>query len=353
MHIAYPRLASKLPLLEIAELPTPLRRVSDPQGDVLIKHDGRAHHLYGGNKVRKLEYLLGQARSHGCTRVATFGAAGSNHATATAVHAQGAGLGCMNFLSRQRNTPWVAKNLKIQLQSNAQIVYVKGHLDRCKQQAAQHLADLKGRSWLIPMGGSSIAGSIGYVNAAMEFAQQLIDQALTPPDRIYVPLGTMGTAVGLAIGLQVAGLTMPVIAVRVVDDSVGSAPLARQLFNNTVRALRFLDREFPALKFDPNLLQIRHEQLGPGYAAATAAGQSAVQHASEFWQLNTETTYTGKTIAAVLQDRQAGHTTRPLYWATYTEPHPPLDEHDRVDLLPLPLRQYWSIDAGNSLSNNN
>ncbi len=340
LHNAFPGVASAVPHRPIAALPTPLGRLEDAHGSLLVKRDGLTHDGYGGNKVRKLEYLLAQALDHDCQRIATFGAAGSNHATATAIHAHRVGLGCINFLSRQRPTPWVAGNLQRQLSANAKIIYVDGNRAERERQANEFLQHQPGRTWRIPMGGSSIAGTFGYVNAGFELAEQLTQQANWRPDRLYVPLGTMGTAVGLAIGLRAAGWRLPIVAVRVVHQTVGSMPLAQRLFEKTVRALRFLDSRFPSLGFEPDLFQVRHDQFGQGYAAATEAGQRALLHAKQAWQLDLETTYTAKTMAALLHDRQAGATRRPIYWATYAEHRPCARNNLSQSQLPEPLRQY-------------
>ncbi len=230
LHEAFPGLASRLAHAPIAALPTPVRALTEARCRLCAKLDGETHDVYGGNKVRKLEYLLAQARAHGCTSVATFGTVGSNHATATAIHARTQGLGCINFLSRQRPTPWLRGNLLAQAGAGARLVFLSG--DRAARFETVHrtLQEAPGRVWLVPMGGSSLTGSLGYVNAAFELATQVADGLLQEPDVIYLPLGTMGTAVGLALGLRAAGLRARVTAVRVVHESVGSRQRARRLF---------------------------------------------------------------------------------------------------------------------------
>ena len=199
LHERFARLARRLPHVALLAGPTPVRVADGPAGRVACKLDGATSPVYGGNKVRKLEVLLGQALAHDCRRVATFGAAGSNHATATAVHAAQRGLRCVNFLSRQRRTPWIADNLRRQVAAGATLVWVDGDRASRERQARDYLAATDEPTWLIPMGGSSPAGTVGYVNAGLELAAQ-IDEAEAPaPDRLYVPLGTMGTAVTCSV----------------------------------------------------------------------------------------------------------------------------------------------------------
>ncbi len=345
LHATYPTLARHLPHVALADLPTPLRTAHGPTGQVMLKLDGATSSLYGGNKVRKLEYALAQAKSHQCTAVATFGAAGSNHATATAMHAHAQGLECVTFLSRQRMTPWVAENLRRQLHYNATMVFVDGNRAEREQQARDFLNTYAHKTWQIPMGGSSLSGTLGYVNAALELAQQIRASDLSLPDRIYVPLGTMGTAVGLALGLACASLPVQVVAVRVVHESVGSEALAIRLFEKTARLMRRLDPSVPELTFDPARLRIRNAFFGGGYALATDAGRAALAYANTHWSLSLETTYTGKTVAALLHDlQQEDAPTRPLLWCTYSDgaPAPPMVD-DWQDRLPEALHRYMDV----------
>lgn len=345
LHTHYPRLAAALAHCPLAELPAPVRPLARP-GNVWCKDDGGTHALYGGNKVRKLEYVFGQAQRHGCTQVATFGAAGSNHATATALHAQRLGLRCINFLSRQRHTPWLASNIKRQLASGARLVFVDGDRLQREQQARDVLDATAHKTWLIPMGGSSVAGTIGYVNAAFELRAQIERGDLPLPQRVYAPLGTTGTVVGLALGFAAAQLPVDVIAVRVVHETIGSAALAARLYARAARALHRLDPQFPRLATDPPRLQVRDEFFGAGYAVATDQARAAVDFAAQHWDLKLETTYSGKAAAALLADRRNGATDRALFWSTYSAPvaTPELQPAQRA-ALPAGLEPYLTSTA--------
>ncbi len=119
----FPALANRLPHTPIGVFPTPLRELdslraalgeSGGPSAIYLKDDGVSNPIYGGNKVRKLELVLAEAVRRGATEVMTFGFAGSNHATATAVHAATLGLRSISMLLPQANAPYVAKNLFIQ-----------------------------------------------------------------------------------------------------------------------------------------------------------------------------------------------------------------------------------------------
>ena len=113
LEVAYPAIAQALPRVSLMEAATPARILTlHAQGltdTVGVKYDNLTSSLYGGNKVRKLEYLLAQAQRHDAKRIATFGAVGSNHAAATSLFAQRLGFKCLCFLAHQTRTPAAAR----------------------------------------------------------------------------------------------------------------------------------------------------------------------------------------------------------------------------------------------------
>ena len=117
---AYPVLAKKLRKTPFAALPTPVshHEIETPAGknSISIKHDDQTNAVYGGNKIRKLEYIFQRAVERGAKRVATFGAVGSNHSLATAIFAKKLALVCPCCLSHQKPTPHIQKTLEMLLQ---------------------------------------------------------------------------------------------------------------------------------------------------------------------------------------------------------------------------------------------
>ncbi|MBT8447173.1 MAG: pyridoxal-phosphate dependent enzyme, partial [Gammaproteobacteria bacterium] len=218
LRMAYPELAARLGRLPLATLPTPLAEgtIELPGGQrtpVLIKRDDVAGDSYGGNKVRKLEFVLQKARDRGLPRVATFGTVASNHALATSIYAAAEGFGCTVFLSHQSRTPKAPVALNLHLKLGSKIVCFAGTRAQRIATLREHLADRD--TWIIPMGGSSWLGVLGFVAAGLELAAQLEAAGLAAPARVYVANGTMGTAAGLALGIALAGLETEVHAVRV------------------------------------------------------------------------------------------------------------------------------------------
>ncbi len=321
LQAKYPLLGKKLPRMHLATLPTPVRELGlDPgsgKRSVSIKYDNLTGSIYGGNKVRKLEYIFPRALAKGCKRIATFGAAGSNHALATALYARQAGFECTCFLSHQAKTALVAATLNTQVQNRTDLVRYGGEYKSRIRTLRQHLWGKN--AWVIPMGGSSWLGTIGFVAAALELAAQIENKEIPLPDRLYVGSGTMGTAVGLALGLAIAGLNTEVHAVRVSDTTIANEKAMQSLLNKTASMMRRLDISVPKDIAALTNLRMRHDFFGPGYAHTTAATEHAIVVAKSQLDIKLESTYTGKTMAALLADMRepgAGELNF-LYWHTY------------------------------------
>ncbi len=317
----FPKLGAQLPRAALATLPTPAREhdllLNGKAGRIAIKYDNLTGSIYGGNKVRKLEYIFPRAAKKHCLRVATFGAAGSNHALATALYAREAGFDCTCFLSHQAKTPLVVETLKQHLAIGTELVHYGGSYRSRMQILREHLW---GRhAWIIPMGGSSWLGTVGFVAAGLELATQIAAGEIPAPDRLYVGAGTMGTAVGISLGLALAGLDTEVHAVRVSDVSIMNERALRILLNKTAMMMHRCDESVPAELAGRANIKIRDEFFGPGYAQGTDATERAVAFARDALDLTLEITYTGKAMSALLADwpdiRSADLNV--LYWHTF------------------------------------
>lgn len=315
---AWPRLAEQLPKLGLADLPTPVEtkslRLGEDEYRVGIKRDDLTGRLYGGNKIRKLEYLLHKARASGAERIATFGTVGSNHALATALYARALGCDCTCFLSHQAATAATARTLRLHLANGTELVRYGGSRASRIATLREHLA--RQRTFLIPPGGSNWLGAVGCVAAGLELAAQIDSGDIAMPDRVYVANGTMATAVGLALGFALAGLTTEVQAVQVTEDFVSSPRAMRRLLEKTALLLNRLDPSVPQDLATRARYEFRTGYLGDGYAKTNAATDAAVALAHEQLGLRLETTYTGKALAALLVDL-CGRGGEVLFWNTY------------------------------------
>ena len=337
---AYPALAGKLRKVALANLPTPVGRgsVPVPSGlrDVGIKYDNVTSSYYGGNKLRKLEYLLQRAIDKRAKRVATFGSVASNHALATALYAQRLDLGCTCLLSHQVKSPAVVKVLRLLMHCGAEIVPYGGDRQSRLETMRRHVQGR--RSWVIPLGGSSWLGAVGYVGAGLELAAQIDAGEIDAPTRIYVATGTMGSAGGLALGLALAGVRSEVQAVRVTPEQIMNRTRLDKLMAKTALMLNRLDPGIPADLHQRTRIQVRHEFYGDGYAKSNPATDAAITVARDSLGLELESTYTGKAMAALLHDAgQSRYRDASLmFWNTYnSNPLPDVQKSD-VDLEQLP-----------------
>ena len=308
----YPPLGDKLPYISLGEFPTPLQKLERQVVDMglahlYIKRDDLAGKVYGGNKVRKLEFLLGRALHAGSKEVLAFGFAGSNHALATAIYARQLGLNSISMLMPQPNACYVRRNLLMSHYCGAELhqhqnvpFLTMGTI----YQLLRHKLKHGHFPQTIPAGGSSPLGVAGFVNAAFELKEQIMEGKMPEPERIYVPLGTMGTAVGLTLGLKVAGLKSRVISVRVIGDKFANGRKMVKLFRETNSLLHSLDPAFPEVDFSEKDMDIRHGFLGQGYAHFTEEGIEAVTRMKKNEGLKLEGTYTGKTFAALTNDAE-------------------------------------------------
>jgi 1-aminocyclopropane-1-carboxylate deaminase/D-cysteine desulfhydrase-like pyridoxal-dependent ACC family enzyme len=326
LFTTYPRLIDAIPYTPIALLPTTARRMDTLSAslgcDLWLKDDGATGTLYGGNKVRKLGFLLASAKKDGARTVLTFGAAGSNHALTTAIYAREMGLRAVSMLVPQPGAHSVRRNLLRHFAARAELHYHAGlrqvALATCWQFTA--ISAREGRfPRVIATGGSSPTGILGFVNAALELKQQIDAGQLPTPDSIYVASGTMGTAVGLALGLQLAGLPTRVVAVRVTTGKFTNIERGRSLYESTNRLLHQADPAIPLLPFPEAHFEMRDEFLGQQYALYTPASAEAMRRMRDAEGLKLEGTYTGKALACMLSDAAAGrlHGKQSLFWNTY------------------------------------
>ncbi len=329
-----PGVGMRLGKVPIADLPTPVEPVRVVGRTLWVKHDDVSGPVYGGNKIRKLEYILHRAKARNATRVATFGAAASNHALATAIVCRELGLDCTCFLAHQTKSEKVARALRIHARLGTEVIYFGGDYRRrleTLRRFAQHR-----NCWIIPLGGSSWLGTVGFVNAAFELAEQVARGDLPCPDLLYVATGTMGTTAGLALGLALADLPTRIQAIRVTDDRFASPAALNRLIGKTAVMLRDAGAEIPNDILTQIDVTYRDEFFAGGYAKFDDATVAAVDVARRDAGLHLETTYTGKAMAAILSDIQSRdlRDKNILFWNTYNSR--PLPDAGDADISSLP-----------------
>lgn len=327
----WPKLA--LPRVPLVHGPTLLERAdrfaSAAPGELWIKRDDLTHPVYGGNKVRKLERLLGEALAQGADTLVTTGAAGSHHVLATALHGKKLGFQVHALLVPQAASEHVTLDLRAMLGTGAELHAVPFYAAVPAALAAL-VAKLRfqGRKpYVIAPGGSDGVGILGYVEAGLELGQQMLEGRVPEPDRIVVALGSGGTLAGLAIGLAAAGVVVPIHAVRVTPPVVVSRAFLTAQIRLTVERLRQSDPRFPKIQDTATeLYTVDDDELGEGYGLATTAGREAMR-LGETRGLVLDATYTGKTMAAALKLLRSERAQRVLYVHTLSSaPLAPLVE---------------------------
>lgn len=300
----HPTLAALVPWLPLASLPTPVDRITVQHAgrvvELLVKRDYLSARPYGGNKVRKLEFLLAEAKAMGSERVVTAGAFGSHHALATTIFGVQSGLRVSCVLFTQRPTPHVLEVLRLIAAHGAELRFTRRMegVPLALRRVRWHHRDE--RACIIPPGGSNAVGALGFVNAALELDAQIAAGECPAPSVIHVAGGTLGTAAGLAVGLALANRPIPVQATRITSPLVTHDRAVRSLVRGTLAILRAGGVEIPDAGAVASLVTLGHGQIGEGYGRETAAGLAAAESFAAAG-LTLDATYTAKAAAAVLE----------------------------------------------------
>jgi 1-aminocyclopropane-1-carboxylate deaminase/D-cysteine desulfhydrase-like pyridoxal-dependent ACC family enzyme len=350
----FPLFSRSLPYLSIGAFPTPidpLAGLSRKLGrkNLFMKRDDISGPVYGGNKVRKLEFLLADAKKQGAVRVITNGAAGSNHALATALYAKLVGLKATLVLSEQVPAKVVCDNLLADAWASADLVYVEhfSGIAGVIEERAGHYEKTEGRRpYLIPTGGSSPLGALGFVNAAFELKEQVEQGAVPEPAAIVVAFGTMGTAAGLLLGLKAAGLGSKLIAARVVPSVVADRDKFVRLFNEMNGLLKKADPSFPVVPAGEDDIAIVHDYYEPGYGVASEKVIAAIETLGKTDGVHLDITYSGKAFAAFygLAENSIGQDKPLLFWNTKNSRALPAGS-EKIDFHTLPAEFHKYFEA--------
>jgi D-cysteine desulfhydrase len=312
LHERFPALAETLPHLALSERPTPVRELAGL--GIWVKEDGAfGSGGWGGNKVRKLEWLIPDARRRGRRSILTFGGLGTNWGLATALYAREHSLETALALVDQPIDAHVEAQLARLEASGARI-----YRTRTKRRTVAMLPWLLARNarggrppYLLPAGGSSAVGALGYVEAALEIAAQVEDGSLPEPAHVVAPVGTGGTAAGLALGFQLAGLRTCVVGIVVNDQLRLDAAVLARLARRTARLLERRGARLGRLRLEPRRLELNRDQIGAGYGHPTEAAARAAGSAAEEG-LSLDPVYTAKAMAGLLALRAEGRLAGPV-----------------------------------------
>ncbi len=343
---AYPRLKERLPFVSFGIYPTPVEPLAgcSPLCRVYVKRDDLSGGEYGGNKIRKLEFVLGEARRQGAGEALTFGCDGSNHALATGIYAKKMGMRSISILRTQHNARYVRSNLLKSLYYGIQLYHCET-LEEMETLAAslerQRLEETGRPVYRIPVGGSSPLGTVGFDNAAFELKEQIDAGLLPEPDRIYAAAGTLGTVAGLTLGLDILGMKTRVVAVRVNSETRINPQNYAGLMNATAALLHQADPGISIRAYAPEDTRIEEGYYGADYAMFTEEGVRAANFMRKTYGIALDGTYTGKTFAALLDAARAEENRGKalLFWNTLNSRKPP-PEALQGDYHNLP-KDFW------------
>jgi D-cysteine desulfhydrase len=302
----FPALRSRVPWTPLGSFPTPARRLENLGARrgfsrLFVKRDDLSGVIYGGNKVRKLEFVLADARRRSADPVITFGALGSNHVLATTIYARRLGIRTVGILVPQPVQEYLRRNVRAGQAQGLRFEYVKSRaalLTRMLSVYARHR--LSGsRPYLLWMGGSSTLGVLGYVEAGLELAVQVERGVIPEPRYAFVPAGTGGTAAGLMVGLRLAGLKTTAVAVRVIERELTNEHTVAFLARRTHGYLARIDPSIPEARFEAGDVVMLHGFAGSRYARFTRQGVRALELVRELEGLSLEGTYSAKAAAGM------------------------------------------------------
>jgi len=301
--------------LHLAHTPTPirpLRRLSAQLGvELWVKRDDLTGAALSGNKVRKLEFLLAEARAQGATTVITCGGIQSNHCRATAVACRQVGLRPVLLLrGTAPSAAGLDGNLLLDALVGAEVRWTDraGYADRDEKMAAiaEALRAAGERPYIIPEGGSNAVGALGFVRAGQELARQLDAHALSI-DTVVSAVGSGGTLAGLAL----SGAPARMLGVAVCDD--------RAYFRDRVESIAREAQDRFGLRLPADGWDVLEGAQGRGYALTTPEELQAQGLLAREEGILLDPVYTGKAWAGLLAALRADRSAlgkRVLLWHT-------------------------------------
>jgi D-cysteine desulfhydrase family pyridoxal phosphate-dependent enzyme len=299
----------ELPRVQFLAGPTPLvpaRRLSAALGgpDIWLKRDDLTPVGLGGNKVRKLEYLIADALSKPVDVVVTVGAAQSNHCVQTAAACNRVGLDCVVVLRGDAATP-IAGNILMDRLLGADVRFVPMDMDERNQVASGIVAELAvagRRPYLVPVGGSNGLGVIGYAQALFELAEQAAAQGIQPA-AVVSASGSGGTQAGLVLATEALGRPFEVHGISVRASAAVLAARVAGLANDGAALVN-------GPRVRPEDVIVHDGYVGAGYAELTDGALEAIHLAAETEGVILDPVYTGKAMSGLVGEIRAGRWAR-------------------------------------------
>lgn len=306
-----------LPRVCLGHFPTPideLQRLSSLLGGprILVKRDDLTGLATGGNKTRKLEYLIADALDQDATTIITAGAAQSNHARQTAAAAARYGLQCVLVLAPMA-PPVITGNLLIDDLLGARVRWTGGgDAYAAMKDVAREEREAGRRPYIIPVGGSNAIGASAYVAAMDEAVRQALDRDLHI-DHIVVASGSGGTQAGLVAGARASNFWGRILGISVSRTAKVLSQVVLDLAQLTADSLGL------RVTIDAESVQVNDDYLGDGYGVMGEGEREAIRLVARQEGLLLDPVYTGRAMSGLIDMIRRGEFTRKetvLFWHT-------------------------------------
>jgi len=309
-----------LPRFHLAEFPTPVHYLEtltrEYQGpSIYMKRDDLTSLGMGGNKTRKLEFLIGEALAQKKDTLITAGGIQSNHCRLTAAAARRAGLDCHLVLNG--NPPGTTNgNLLLDTIFGAKIHFCsRDERDEQLFQVADKLEDKGKKPYVIPVGGSNSIGSVGYIDGMLELINQLKDLSITP-DAVIFATSSGGTQAGLTLGAKIGGFKGDVLGISIDQVQAGPGPFPPVLTDIANGSAARIGSDIRLTESD---FSLNYDYLGAGYAMPGELEFNAIQDLALHEGILLGPVYTARAMGGLLDMIRKGYFTKDqtvLFWHT-------------------------------------
>ncbi|MFB3120835.1 MAG: D-cysteine desulfhydrase family protein [Candidatus Binatia bacterium] len=309
-----------LPRIELAQLPTPLQelpRLGQLLGGpkLLVKRDDQTGLALGGNKTRKLEFLIADALKKGADTVITTGAPQSNHCRQTAAAAAQVGMGCELVLGG--NEPEVPNgNVLLDLFCGANLHWTTRERRNAKMdEVARQLLSLKHNPYIIPVGGSNGLGALGYVQAMIELNDQL-SKGRIKVDTIVFATSSGGTQAGMVVGARISGFEGKILGISIDQRSSQEPSYQSELAAIANEAAKLIDSRY---EFTEDDFTVNYDYLGLGYGVVGNLERESIRLTACTEGLLLDPVYSGRAMGGLIDLIKKGFFSLKdtvLYWHT-------------------------------------
>lgn len=329
-----------MPWLPLADVPTPVESceaISDWLGrtGVYMKRDDLVSPLYSGNKVRRYEFILADARDKGAKRLVTVGGIASTQVMATALFGRELGFQVRVVLFDQPVTKFAHESILGYVSAGAEVIYGGNYLMTAIR--AWRAYRREKHNYLIMPGAANPLANLGYVDAMLELAQQVEKNELPRPDVIVVPSGSSGTLAALSLGAAYLGWATEIVGVRITTSLACNRFLCNSIIRATDRFLAARDPRWKRMSSRVNF-SIYGNELGRGYGYPTPRAEEGARQVQKLTGAPGEITYSGKGLAGLkaLGEKPEYRNKTLLLWNTLSTPRP-VPEADARSRVPPTL----------------